>query len=391
MRKAKLPRGVVRRGLSLCISFTFDGKLRYKVLGPESAVNVSEAIRARLNIKEQIRQGTYQHSAKPIPAVPAKPIYTVSSLWPVYLRKYQNKSGRNESRLRIAWAHLEPTFGAMRVEDVTTDSIERYIESRRAKGKSPGTVNRETATLKAMLNYGSRTTPPMVVGRVSFPERLKESAPRDGFVEDAEYDALKRNAVQTWLKGLLAIGYSFGFRKGELLSLRCGQVDLLSREIRLGTNTKTGRARTVSMTTEVYELMCECVRGKSETDFVFTRENGSPVVDFRDEWYSLCVAAKLGKYVPAKTNKGADYKRYVGLEVHDLRRSAVRNMVRAGIPEAVAMAISGHTTRAVFDRYNIVNTADIVRASEKLEQARKGAVTVVQTHTKPTQPTYALN
>ena len=103
------------------------------------------------------------------------------------------------------------------------------------------------------------------------------------------------------------------------------------------------------MTLPVKALLSQCIRGKTADNYVFTRENGEPVRDFRGSWTSVCEAAK----VP-------------GLLFHDLR-SAARNLRRAGVAEGVIMKIGGWKTRSVFERYAIVSQGDIRDAMTSLE------------------------
>jgi integrase len=85
------------------------------------------------------------------------------------------------------------------------------------------------------------------------------------------------------------------------------------------------------------------------TEFIFTGSN-QRIGSFYKAWKSACKRAGLE-----------------GLLFHDFRRTGVRNLVRAGVPERVAMAISGHKTRAVFERYNIVSGRDLMDAATRME------------------------
>ena len=121
------------------------------------------------------------------------------------------------------------------------------------------------------------------------------------------------------------------------------------------------------MTETMRQLMLVLLRGKKDEDYVFTREDGSRVVAPRKEWYSLCVSSGLGKYELVERKNGESYKKYVRLNPHDFRRSALRNMTRRGVTEKVAMTIWGHSTRSVFDRYNIVDETNLAEATKKIE------------------------
>jgi integrase len=105
------------------------------------------------------------------------------------------------------------------------------------------------------------------------------------------------------------------------------------------------------------QLVTELRKGKQPEDYLFTRDDGEPVRDFRDAWNALTKAAGLP-----------------GLLFHDLRRSAVRNMIRRGAPQKTAREISGHKTDTVFSRYNITSEADIADAARKIEVGAQAAV-----------------
>ena len=288
--------------------------------------------------------------------------------------------GRAVAGLGWRWKHLAPFFSGMRAANVTTDSVEKYKRQRKDEGAAYATVNRELAVLRRAFNYGKRTTPPKVYS-VPFIQMFKENNARQGFVEQEQFERMAEEATRygLWMRAFLEVAYTYGWRLGELLTLKVRQVDLNTRTIRLDTGaTKNGDGREVAMTPKVFELMRAAVEAKDSSDHVFTREDGKPIKDFRGAWRNLCVRAGTGHWVCSKCEDAPDRpkcncggeRNFVGLIPHDFRRSAAKAARRAGVPESVIMAMGGWKTPSMFRRYAIVSDADQRAAADMITRDR---------------------
>src|SRR5262249_47521208 len=145
--------------------------------------------------------------------------------------------------------------------------------------------------------------------------------------------------------------------------------DFHARTVRLEMNqTKNDDGRVFPFTSELEALLREQdaatravqVEQGRICPWVFHR-GGKQIKAFYKQWRSACVAAGLGTH-----DKKAKKKRAERIP-HDFRRTAVRNLVNAGVPERVAMQMTGHKTRAVFDHYHIVSPGDVERAAGLLD------------------------
>lgn len=267
------------------------------------------------------------------------------------LREYR-VNGKKVKRVELSARHLLGYFGFFRAVQVTTQAIRDYTDRRVGEGAAPATVNRELAALKRMFNLGARSTP-VRVERVPYVPMLKEDNVRKGFFEHEEY-LVVREAISEHLKDLVMFGYKTGWRVSEITGLTWGQVDLKEGIVRLEVGeTKNDEGRIVFMDDEMKEMFLRRWRNRRRPlPWVFLNAKGTDRVKrFYKAWRTACARAGFS-----------------GRLFHDLRRTAIRNMVRAAIPERVAMAISGHRTRSVFDRYNIVSEADLRRAARQLQE-----------------------
>ena len=329
---------IFQRGAVFWIAYYVRGK-EFREAGGNTEKVATKKLKARLGEK---------HGDRFIG--PEQERVTVGELLNSFLLYLEMKGAKSFYSVKSNVATVRAFFGDLRAVDVTTKRIEAFIafeldlKTGTKKRKAPATVNRDLAALRGAFNLARKQGR---ISRVPYFPMLREDNARQGFFEKDEFEAVAA-ALPRALADVSWFAYLSGWRKGEVLPLTWENVDRAAGEVRIATS-KNGHGRLLPLTGALKDLIERRWQAREyqtpENVTAISRhvfhDGGVPVGDFRKAWASACKAAK----VPGRL-------------FHDLRRTAVRNMIRAGVPQTVAMSISGHRTIAMFNRYNIASQDD---------------------------------
>jgi integrase len=277
---------------------------------------------------------------------------------------YQNNRRRSLATLKWRLAPLRAAFGEDRGIDVTEAQIERYKAERLAtktrngtgaRTTAPATINRELTVLKRAFSLAVRQKRLSTVPSI---ELLAEALPRQGYLEPDAFERVVRR-LPADLHDFARFGYLSGWRKGEIGRLAWPDVDRVHGRIVLRRElSKNGEPRVLPLVGELAALVerrwaareYQTASGPTALSPLVFHRGGRPVGSFRRPWATACTGAGVA-----------------GTLFHDLRRSAVRNMDRAGVSQSVAMALSGHRTASVYRRYRIVAEDDLREAVGRMQ------------------------
>jgi integrase len=261
-------------------------------------------------------------------------------------------------QIRIKLNKFNSELGNRIVSTIKPVDLENLQVKRRKEGLADATIDDEIGQARTVIKKGFENG--MISGDtlrafMAVKKLLKRNAnARDRVLTKAEYDNLIQNSPK-YLQDIIATGYYTGMRKGEILRLTWDKVDLKNRFIQLeAKDTKTGEPRVVPILGELHEIL-DVIPRAIHDNHVF-RYQGEPVKDIKRSLQTACDNAGI---TWGKTREGFIF--------HDLRHTFNTNMRKAGIGDLVAMAITGHATREMHDRYNRIDREDIRQAADRLE------------------------
>jgi integrase len=278
---------------------------------------------------------------------------------------YFTNKRKSLPRVEDSIQHLKAFLGEhARARSIDEQRIAEYVAHRLTEGAANGTINRELTALKRGFRLAARSGR---VARVPYIAMLKEAAPRSGFVEREQLDAILAGLPEI-LRAVVMAAYLTGWRvASEILTREWRHVDFDAGWLRLEPGeTKNGDGRMFPLTAELRAVL-EAQRAYTEdvgratgrvVALVFHRR-GKRVASFRRAWQAACAAAGLPHLIP-----------------HDLRRTAVRNLERAGVPRSTAMKLVGHVTESVYRRYAITDEAMLKEGAAKLSAFHESTRTI---------------
>lgn len=342
----RLPTGIYLRGNIYWISYTRHGRQHV-----ESTRRLGHTGRD-LNEAKRLLNERRGEIAKGVPITADASRFTFNDAIQLIVDNYTRNDRRSIDHLnRRLDKHLTPHFGGMRLGEISADVVDAFVAKRKKANAANGEINRELAVLKRMFTLAMQARKAHSRPHI---EMLKEAPPRAGFFEYGDFQRVLPQ-LPPEVQPLAQFCYITGWRwRSEVRELTWTQVDLRRGTVSIDAGkTKAGEARVFHVTPELKKLLKKqrayTDRVEAETDkpcaLVFHR-GGQPIEWFYTSWRNACDTAK----VPGRL-------------LHDLRRTAIRNLVRAGVSETVAMKMCGHKTRSIFDRYNVSSENDLKAAS----------------------------
>lgn len=339
------------RGKIWFVQYSVGGK-RFR----ETSESTDRAV-ARKLLKKRIREA---RPGKVSPTVADRT--TVADLTQMLKDNYA--ANKRHSSVTASINDLHEFFGEFsRATDITPDRITAYCvwrQTQKSQFKRPitnATVNYELSMLRRAFNLAAKAGK---VAAVPDFDMLEIDNVRQGFFERLEFEAI-RDQLPDYLKPVVEAAYATGWRtKSELLTRQWRHLDLKRGWLRLEpgeTKNKKARVFPINALPEL-RAMFEAQRARvSEIEkqtgqvipWIFVRDDGSPIKGYRKAWKSACKRAGL-----------------TGKIMHDFRRTAVRNLNRAGIARSTSMTLTGHKTESVYRRYSIDDEASLREAAEKL-------------------------
>lgn len=303
-------------------------------------------------------------------ATGAQAAMTVADVLPCIVADYRQKKRRAVNCIVARTKAVAKRLGGQRIETLSTQHVLDARDDWDADGYSENTINHWVSTLRRSIRLAFRHGQLATLPDLEWPKYDDDAHVREGWITDAEITAVNAaEPLDAW-RDFNRWAFLTGMRRNEIVSLTWTGYDPATYTVRLhGRKTKGGKGRALPCVAhpEMREILDRRLAAREPGCALIFHVAGRPLID-DERWAATWIRAALPTRTTKKGNLAPEKL------FHDLRRTAVRNLILAGVDEKRVMLISGHRTRAIFDRYNITEEKEIGDALGRLVPAAPAVV-----------------